>query len=365
MTQEELWALFPIFLVPHKETWEEQYRKEAARLYDLLDEPIVRISHVGSTAINGIYAKDIVDILVELPENGDLLAADKKLEKSGYRTMFVEKDRISLNRGYTKDGFADEVFHLHLRRAGDHDELFFRDYLNDHPDVAAAYEKMKRELETIFRNDRDGYTDAKTEFIRRYTALAKESYPGRYKKTNEILVTDRLILRPWEETDARDCYEYARDPEIGPPCGWQPHKNVEESLLSIRTVLSGPECYAVCLKKDGRAIGDIELKLHGRTDMTDREDECEVGFWLGKPFWGQGVMPEAVESILRRAFEKLGMRAVWCGYYDGNQKSARTQEKCGFVYHHTTEGLSLPLLNEVRVGHANLMTKERWRDRRK
>ena len=120
---------------------------------------------------------------------------------------------------------------------------------------------------------------------------------------------------------------------------------------------------SVCLK-DGSPIGSIGLKLKGSTDMTDREDECELGYWIGKPFWGQGLIPEAAEELLRHAFEELGMRAVWCGYYEGNVKSRRVQEKLGFVYQHTTEGLELPLLGELRTGHTMLLTKERWKNLR-
>ena len=95
-------------------------------------------------------------------------------------------------------------------------------------------------------------------------------------------------------------------------------------------------------------------------DMTDREDECELGYWLGKPFWGRGYMPEAVAELLRRAFEDLDMTTVWCGYYDGNSKSKRVQEKAGFLYHHTCNSVPVPLMNDVRIGHTNYMTREQW-----
>lgn len=179
-----------------------------------------------------------------------------------------------------------------------------------------------------------------------------------------MLETKRLILRPWQETDAESLYKYAKDPAIGPAAGWPPHTGVEDSLEIIRYVFSAPETYAVCLK-DGTAIGSVGLKLGENTDMTDREDECELGYWIGKPFWGQGLIPEACRELLRYAFEYLGMQAVWCGYYDGNEKSRRVQEKLGFSYHHTTEGLDVPLLGEKRTGHASLLTKQRWEERKK
>ena len=121
-----------------------------------------------------------------------------------------------------------------------------------------------------------------------------------------ILETNRLILRPWCESDADDLYTYASDPEVGPPAGWPPHTSI------------------------------------------------------GKPYWGQGLIPEASREMLRYAFEDLGMNRIWCGYYDGNEKSRRVQEKLGFVYQRKTEGIEVSLLGEIRTGHSNLMTKERW-----
>ena len=175
-----------------------------------------------------------------------------------------------------------------------------------------------------------------------------------------MLKTQRLVLRPWQETDAQSLYEYAKDPAIGPPAGWPPHTSVENSRQVIKQFLSAPETYAVCL--NGKPIGSIGLKLKGFTDMTEREDECELGYWIGKPFWGQGLIPEAARELLRHGFEALGMNAVWCGYYDGNEKSHRVQEKLGFVYHHTTENLEVPLLNEIRTGHVSLLTRARWEE---
>ena len=150
-----------------------------------------------------------------------------------------------------------------------------------------------------------------------------------------MLETQRLILRKWTEEDAESLFEYAKDPEVGPITGWPPHKNVEESKNVIRNVLNGAECYAICRKENNIAIGSIELILNSHTDMTERDDECELGYWLGQPFWGRGYMPEAASALIRHGFEDLGMTTIWCGYYDGNRKSKRVQEKLGFVFHHT------------------------------
>ena len=175
-----------------------------------------------------------------------------------------------------------------------------------------------------------------------------------------MLETERLILRRWEDSDAESLYEYAKDPAVGPIAGWPPHSSIEESRDVIRTVLNGRECYAVCRKPDNRAIGAVELKLYGHTDMTDRDDECELGYWLGKPFWGQGLMPEAVRELLRHAFEDIGMTKVWCGYYEGNEKSRRVQEKTVFRYQRKTENVDVPLLHEKRTCHVSAITRDQW-----
>ncbi|MBE6589680.1 MAG: GNAT family N-acetyltransferase [Ruminococcaceae bacterium] len=172
-----------------------------------------------------------------------------------------------------------------------------------------------------------------------------------------ILQTTRLILRPWCEDDAKDLYKYASDPMVGPPAGWMPHTSVENSREVIKNVLSAPETYAVCLKENGEPVGSIGLH---RKDLAERNDEYELGYWIGKPFWGHGLIPEASREMLRHAFEDLGMNRIWCAYYDGNHKSRRVQEKLGFIYHHTTEGLEVKQVNEIRTGHVMLMTRETW-----
>lgn len=181
MSLEELWQLFPISLVPHSDNWKYDYSEIENCLESILYQcPIVRISHIGSTAISNICSKNIVDVLVEVSKDSDIEDTAKVIEKNGFIRMSTEKNRVSFNRGYTKNGFADKVYHLHLRYDGDNDELYFRDYLNDNPQVAKDYEKMKLQLSKQFKYNRDAYTDAKTKFIRKWTAEAKKIYMGKY-----------------------------------------------------------------------------------------------------------------------------------------------------------------------------------------
>ena len=176
-----------------------------------------------------------------------------------------------------------------------------------------------------------------------------------------ILETDRLTLRPWRETDKFSLYEYAKDPDVGPSAGWPIHESVEDSLNVIRNIFNGKECYAICEKGTDKAIGAIELLLNGHTELTNRGDECELGFWIGKPFWGREYMPEAGRELIRHGFEDLGMRAIWCAHFEENNKSARVQKKLGFTFHHKVENIEVSFLNEKKTSIKNLLTKENWK----
>lgn len=180
MTLEELWELFPIFLSAHHTCWGDWYAEEAERIKAFLPMNDARINHIGSTAIQGIWAKPIVDILLEVPETASLERLSDMLTANGYTRMSESACRKSFNRGYTSAGFADRVFHLHLRYYGDNDELYFRDYLNENPTIASEYEALKLSLWKRYEHNRDAYTDAKTDFIREYTARAKGEYGNRY-----------------------------------------------------------------------------------------------------------------------------------------------------------------------------------------
>ncbi len=181
MSLEELWDLFPIFLVAHNDKWSVYYDEIETFLKNALSEcPVERISHIGSTAIAGIWAKDIVDVLIEVSGESELAHIAKVIERNGFVRMSTGVSRISFNRGYEKGGFAEKVYHLHLRYAGDNDELYFRDYLNEYPQTAKEYEMIKLLLWKRFEHNRDAYTDAKTEFVRKWTDEAKKVYAGRY-----------------------------------------------------------------------------------------------------------------------------------------------------------------------------------------
>ena len=180
MTLKELWELFPVVLTPHQPQWKHWADDEIELLSGLLARYSPVITHIGSTAIPTICAKPIVDILVEIPrvcwcpKESGRPEIKILLENNGYICMSESETRMSFNKGYTPDGFADKVFHIHVREVGDNDEICFRDYLIANPAAAREYENLKLSLLPEFRHDRDGYTAAKSDFVKRITVLAKQ-----------------------------------------------------------------------------------------------------------------------------------------------------------------------------------------------
>lgn len=181
MTLEELWELFPVFLVPHNEQWGDCFDEMKAFCFHILsDYQVRRISHIGSTAIKNIWAKNIIDILIEIGLDENMEAVSKVMECNGFFRMSSDTNRVSLNRGYTEKGFAEKVYHIHLRQEGDNNELCFRDYLNEHPQTAKEYEQLKLDLWKRYEHNRDGYTKAKSDFVTKWTAEAKKAYINKY-----------------------------------------------------------------------------------------------------------------------------------------------------------------------------------------
>lgn len=175
-----------------------------------------------------------------------------------------------------------------------------------------------------------------------------------------ILHTDRLILRSWEEKDAEDLYKYASHPEVGPIAGWPVHTSVENSREVIRDVLSAPDTYAMVLKETGHPVGSIGLMVGEASNLRVPDNEGEIGYWIGVPYWGQGLVPEAVREIMRYGFEDKQLDKIWCGYFEGNTKSKRVQEKCGFHFHHTADNVPCAIEGVFRTEYVNCISKEEW-----
>ena len=173
-------------------------------------------------------------------------------------------------------------------------------------------------------------------------------------------ITERLLLRPWLGSDAEDLYQYAKDPAVGPIAGWKPHTSVENSREIIRYILSAEGTYAVCLKSDRKPVGCVGLTVGEASNFHLPDTEGEIGYWIGVPFWGQGLIPEAVREIIRHGFEDMKLDKIWCGYFEGNDRSRRVQEKCGFVYHHTNKDIHWKLMDDIRTEHITCLTRQQW-----
>jgi len=175
-----------------------------------------------------------------------------------------------------------------------------------------------------------------------------------------ILETERLLLRPWRDEDAEDLYEYARDPQVGPSAGWMPHVDVEDSRNIIRTVLSAEGTCAVTIK----ALGDKGVGSAGvfPSDAEEAKGEPEIGYWIGRPFWGRGYIPEAVRGLLAYVFTETDAPRCWCAHFEGNDKSRRVIEKCGFTYRFTAESGPWPS-GGMRATRFYCITKEEWEGR--
>ena len=170
------------------------------------------------------------------------------------------------------------------------------------------------------------------------------------------LETTRLTLRPWAEADALALFHWARDPEVGPRAGWEPHASVEESAKIIREVLAVPESYAIVVRDrtpEDDPIGAIGLKFGAASELAHGASEAELGYWLARPFWGCGYMPEAGRALLAHAFNDLRLKVVWAGHYEGNLQSRRVMEKLGLTETRTRDA-------EGRIEHVLCVTRAQW-----
>lgn len=177
MTDVERYQLFPVMLSEHKPAWKKNYFKEQVVVEKSVgSHNIVRINHIGSTAVPGLIAKPTIDILVEIKDNTDTATLISNMQSGGYRYLEQPHNpppHMMFVKGYTEKGFKGQAVHVHVRYSGDWDEIYFRDYLLNHPEIAAEYGRLKLDLKQKYEYDRDAYTDAKTDFIQRITSLAR------------------------------------------------------------------------------------------------------------------------------------------------------------------------------------------------
>ena len=144
--------------------------------------------------------------------------------------------------------------------------------------------------------------------------------------------TERLLLRPWQEEDVSDLYEYASVPGVGEMAGWVHHKSMEESRQILNMFLFGKKTFALQLKETGNVIGSLGIELMDPDPVEGEGYGREIGYVLSKDFWGRGLMTEAVKAVIAYCFETLGYDYLTCGHFIQNDRSRRVIEKCGFTY---------------------------------
>jgi GrpB-like predicted nucleotidyltransferase (UPF0157 family) len=178
LTTQELGFLFPIVIADYNPNWKRLYLNEKQIILSAINiRDIKRIEHIGSTAVPGLCAKPTIDILIEISDNTNCDIFINDLQKIQYH--FIPKPEnppphIMLAKGYSKMGFTGQTYHIHVRYSGDLDEIIFRDYLIKNPDIARQYGDLKRRFSIEFKNDREKYTDSKTDFIKKIVQQAKD-----------------------------------------------------------------------------------------------------------------------------------------------------------------------------------------------
>ena len=152
--------------------------------------------------------------------------------------------------------------------------------------------------------------------------------------TNIILRTDRVILRPWYESDLEDLFEYASVEGVGEMAGWLHHSDMNVSREILEMFIKEKKTFAIVFRENNKVIGSIGIEKYGREEALSEFFNYkgrEIGFVLSKDYWGQGLMAEAVKAVIDYLFNELDYDFLLCGHFDFNKQSARVQEKLGFI----------------------------------
>lgn len=150
------------------------------------------------------------------------------------------------------------------------------------------------------------------------------------------LETERLLLRPWQQSDLNDFYAYASVDGVGQRAGWLPHQSKEESQRILDSFIKGKNEFALVEKASGKVIGSLGLESAERQEIKEKLQNKrgrEIGYVLSKDYWGRGLMTEAVKRVIKYAFEEQRWDFLICGHYLENSQSRRVIEKNGFHYY--------------------------------
>lgn len=176
--------------------------------------------------------------------------------------------------------------------------------------------------------------------------------------SNVVLKTERMILRPWRQSDLEDLFEYASVDGVGQMAGWKPHEDREESQNILNSFIEHKKTFA--LEYEGKVIGSLGIEKYNEEKFPEFEDKkCrELGYVLSRAYWGRGLMPEAVKEVIRYLFEEVGLDLIVCGHFLSNGRSQRVQEKCGFK--HYALGTYETKFGTIEDDETNILTREDW-----
>ena len=198
----------------------------------------------------------------------------------------------------------------------------------------SAWESMRPFVESLARGDGNFYDgwmkNPMSAMISCNDGFRPFSFYIEVMNETILMETERLILRPWQDSDAEALYKYASDPDVGPRAGWPPHKSVEESLEIIRTIFHNDRTWAIELKETGEPIGCIGYFIYGESNINIGENDAEAGYWIAKPYWNQGICTEALRWLIDYCFNEKKFDVLWSDFFVDNPASGRVMEKCGF-----------------------------------
>ena len=152
--------------------------------------------------------------------------------------------------------------------------------------------------------------------------------------TNVVLETDRLIIREWKEIDLEDFYEYAKVDGVGQMAGWKPHTSIQESKTILEMFIKEKHTFALEQKDNHKVIGSLGLEeiSFSLNEEYDNFVGREIGYVLSKDYWGRGLMPEAVNRVIKFCFENEKYDYLMCSHSVVNNQSKRVIEKSGFRF---------------------------------
>ena len=310
ITEAERAALFPIILSEYNPAWANWFADEKERLIQLIGcEQIVRITHYGSTAVRGLTAKPTVDILLEIDENTDVEKLIASLPSPEYiclrqpTTPNSTPPHLMFLKGYTSTGFAERVFHIHVRYPGDWDELYFRDYLINHPEVAAEYATLKRTLKDNYEYDRDGYTTAKSAFIQEITRQARNCCEIKRVTEQDDFIVLAKVLNEAFGTVAKD---------FGLTKENTPTNSAFITSDSLQAQLTEHREFYTCMM-DGRYVGFVAIEKSLDTPDTFYIEKLAVI----PTFRHQGIGCRLIHFATNR-IKELGGKQISIALINGN-----------------------------------------------